>query len=530
MTSILKILDEHRNEPLSVCEIMKLSGKSEHKVKEYLNNIKKNGFLDITRDGDTERFILKNGVSLSENDNFATKNHFLETLKNFLNDLIFEKEIKTITPNIKITTGTFSPENQRKAQNNPPKTNFQTKKDAQNFLVYFYIILICLIILVPFIILESYFRLFNPQQLLDECSGENLPSLVIANESVGYLRRPNMSVCMYQVTNKKIRFTQNNQGFRMNRDVSIKKPNDVIRIILLGDSFTEGGGVDDGETYDAQLTKLLPTKYEVINMGRSGTGTAQQLPFLKEVGLKLSPDIVILFFYQNDFYDNINSYPRYELNSDGTLNPKMVTHLENFTAPKKSGFFYGLFKKHFHTSAFFDDKYKQLRLQGSSIKQLFNRLFKRISAEPPNLDSTIDSMMAVYTPNMKYSLFMTFALFNELKKLSEKNNFKLVVVNIPSKWQFNIADTKKSLNNYEQESYLAQGLIPNKVNTIFSLFFRQAGIQYLDLFYDREFSNRYQEMYFRNDGHTSPKGAEVISRAVYTKLVSDGIIDINQVV
>lgn len=75
------------------------------------------------------------------------------------------------------------------------------------------------------------------------------------------------------------------------------------RILILGDSFTAGEGVNLDERFDAALTAAEPT-WSVINLGVSGYGTDQALIAGRPFYPALHPnDVVILLTYTNDFYD-----------------------------------------------------------------------------------------------------------------------------------------------------------------------------------------------------------------------------------
>lgn len=74
------------------------------------------------------------------------------------------------------------------------------------------------------------------------------------------------------------------------------------RILLLGDSFTYGIGVNDDQTFAYKLAQL--TSSEVINAGNGGTGTDYALRFYETIGHNLNPDLVVLCFFANDFQDN----------------------------------------------------------------------------------------------------------------------------------------------------------------------------------------------------------------------------------
>lgn len=96
----------------------------------------------------------------------------------------------------------------------------------------------------------------------------------------------------------------NSFGFRGPEYVRNKRPN-TFRIIMLGDSVTFG----NQEPWDSTFSYLLEGKlnaaspnrrYEIINLAVSGYNTAQELATLREVGLALHPDLVLLNVCIND--------------------------------------------------------------------------------------------------------------------------------------------------------------------------------------------------------------------------------------
>jgi hypothetical protein len=85
------------------------------------------------------------------------------------------------------------------------------------------------------------------------------------------------------------------------------RSDDRLRILAIGDSFTFGYGVEDAETYPARLQHHLyasggDKQFEVINAGSAaGYYPDTYYLYLKEVGLQLKPDLIILgFFIGND--------------------------------------------------------------------------------------------------------------------------------------------------------------------------------------------------------------------------------------
>lgn len=77
-----------------------------------------------------------------------------------------------------------------------------------------------------------------------------------------------------------------------------------LKILILGDSLTEGYGVSKSDSFPQQLELLLQEKFpyrksEVINAGSSGSTSASAAPRLKWLS-KNSPDILILALGAND--------------------------------------------------------------------------------------------------------------------------------------------------------------------------------------------------------------------------------------
>ena len=101
----------------------------------------------------------------------------------------------------------------------------------------------------------------------------------------------------------------NSHGFR-DYERMWEKPEDTLRILVLGDSYVEAFQVAHEDSFPALLQKklnvgFLPKRVEVIALGQSGFGTAQSYMRYVNSGRLYSPDLVILAFLTgNDFKDN----------------------------------------------------------------------------------------------------------------------------------------------------------------------------------------------------------------------------------
>jgi hypothetical protein len=113
----------------------------------------------------------------------------------------------------------------------------------------------------------------------------------------------------------------NSLGLR-SAEIARAKPPGTKRILMLGDSFTEGNGVDQSETFSSRLqAKLdaagLEQRFEVVNAGVGSYSSLIELLYLETAGLELQPDLVILNFDLSDLHDDIQYARVAEFDADG---------------------------------------------------------------------------------------------------------------------------------------------------------------------------------------------------------------------
>jgi hypothetical protein len=151
------------------------------------------------------------------------------------------------------------------------------------------------------------------------------------DQEVGFSLRPNAEGWWRKEGVTYVRI--NSQGLR-DREHTIAKPRDTIRIAVLGDSFAEAFQVLMENAFWALMQQRLhecaaPSgmKVEVLNFGVSGFSTARELITLRQRVWQYSPDIVLLLVTTgNDVADNsraLNQYPSaplpYFIYREGTL-------------------------------------------------------------------------------------------------------------------------------------------------------------------------------------------------------------------
>lgn len=160
---------------------------------------------------------------------------------------------------------------------------------------------------------EAYLRLFFPVDIMPRFIEEgehgirrNIPGERYIHSSAEY----------------RVDFSINEQGLRDPRVFERPKQNDVFRVVLLGDSFAMGYGVSYEDSVPArletELAVLLKRPVEVVNLGVSGFGTAEELIVLEKEGWSYEPDLVMAYWHPSDPLDDVRSQ-LYELSGENLI-------------------------------------------------------------------------------------------------------------------------------------------------------------------------------------------------------------------
>lgn len=262
-----------------------------------------------------------------------------------------------------------------------------------------------------------------------------------------YRPAPNVEVTAYGALNK-----INWAGFR-DREFSAEKPAGFKRIIFLGDSVVYGYGLKESETLPKQLEKTFQAhrkKVEVLNLGVSGYESEQEIEFFKELGLRYDPDLVIVGYTLND-----SNYGSWELDLFHELYDIKVEEKGSNLFKTTLTFLYAhsRFLYLLDQKLKIQKKVKFLRSYRSPIRRYlternrkvrdlpdseYRRLeakFVKAAAERKTSDKVMKFMMGTigFWCNDFYLSHWNISekAFLELKALSEKHSFQVVVVIFP---------------------------------------------------------------------------------------------------
>lgn len=305
----------------------------------------------------------------------------------------------------------------------------------------------------------------------------------------------------------------NSLGYRSQEFSEIKKK-DINRILVLGDSFTFGLGVSDDLTYPYLLEKSLLQKglknSEVINAGYVGGFSPDgYYVYLKQYGMKLSPDIIILgFFIYNDIADLSETV--WEQTDDAGL-PEVVSSCCRF------------FDQGRWRSKKMSLKYRIPLLRNSQLFLLaFNEINSRLQLR---LDPTVEGVLRDLYPGCTLvpSCIDKFAKQEEkiyrvlkgIRALSDKQKVKLLVVLIPPQYQLMRTNPVQKFNHIsldENDPFFLQKRL--------GLFLHENNIRYLDLLPILSKDSDPRSLYFPHDAHFTPRGNTIAAQAI-----SDYLID-----
>jgi len=306
------------------------------------------------------------------------------------------------------------------------------KKISGNILTL--IISICIILLLA----EGISRIVleKPQTVLIEnldqpviTKGTEEPTFdfLYLHTPTGNRLKKNMKVRIknHYLSKKDVIITTNSLGYRYD-ELKEKTENDV-RILVLGDSITLGDYVDNNKTYPTAIEENLQNGTEkniqVINAGVGSIDLQNELAILMESGLSTNPDIVLVGLYLNDAIHslslNITKLPPLLKKS------YFLNFIMNKVGPIKEKFRFAQTQQAIPLIQERENTFKNMTIANEDWKTSekgFNLLIYR------NFGDWGYAWSEKYIDNIAPTLRL-------MKELSKENDFELVVVFLPVKYQ-----------------------------------------------------------------------------------------------
>jgi lysophospholipase L1-like esterase len=189
------------------------------------------------------------------------------------------------------------------------------------------------------------------------------------------------------------------------------------RILVLGDSFTWGWGVSQGQVFTDLLQAALPATVAVYNRGVIGFGTGQEYLLLQRELAARTYDAVVLMFFINDLADNTDGKqghrPYFELR-DGDLRLRNQPALAQTSTVKQ------FLRKHSRAYGFVEFELSMLR--------------RRFTGEA-NDERAYRSAPAVDFHDLP-GYAVTARLLGEMYRVTREHGARFLLVYIPQRSEF----------------------------------------------------------------------------------------------
>lgn len=250
------------------------------------------------------------------------------------------------------------------------------------------------------------------------------------------------------------------------KEWNIKKDTNTIRIVCLGDSFTEGDGADMDSTYVKFLTRSLQKKIpriEILNAGNCGSDPFFNFKGLQDKIAVYQPDIILQSFTPHDFYQDFFIRGGNErFNSDSTVSYKKAPWWERFFAASYI-----------------------LRISMFTIGGYNGFMIKK-------------SDLPVIEKDMEQK---SIQLFKAYREFARNRNIDLIVYSIPSKADFEL---HKETAPFHQKF--------DKPFHDFNLHYYNILPCYKD--YIRNNNSTFDNYYWKKDGHHNAKGYKMMAKCL----------------
>ena len=317
--------------------------------------------------------------------------------------------------------------------------------------------------------------------------------------------------------NTTITMHNNEKGYR-GRIIPYSNIDNATRIFVVGDSLVECFAPGFENCFPNVMQDNLSNNYEVIAYGTASWALDNEYKVIEKEGLKYNPNIVIVAYFMNDFWDSsrelVFSLQKERLDNGSTI-IKLVdnTPIVNYN---KRVLVYYLSEKSYIARFMMDKLHKKFSLakigcilgisgfkKGSEKEELFWGIPKEVFYEE-------------YDEDIEINYLKTRLILKKYKKLAEENNIKLYFAVIPLKEQVNENKLKEliKMKNIPDDGSFDIDLPYER----FIKILEEENIKYI---YPIEEFKKYEETlssYYNIDGHFNKYGQKRFAKIIMNEL------------
>ncbi len=333
-------------------------------------------------------------------------------------------------------------------------------------------------------------------------------------------------VCTERTDEYSVEYKINSLGFRDN-EITYAKPPNTFRILFLGDSFTQGYGVDLADTFVKRIELILNQNFkdkhfETINAGVSAYTSLNEYLMLKYRGLQLKPDLIVLNVNATDFIEQRALLKQVKIDKNGDV---------SFANLQRKKYLPGSIDKFlldhsFLYNWFVKNQENLVRLKGKIIAFLLRQ-------KPPDYTKTSsdftlgdpDHDIFAITENIPEAEFNDLfkPVVNQLDKIVEilfQKNIPFVLTYIPHGHQIGSNQWVKG----RVVRKLTDSVYPDILQAKLKDYADSRGIYFIDMTNDlRKFANDNpdKKLYFDYDGHFNVLGQQLSAQAITNFLMDN---------
>ena len=345
-----------------------------------------------------------------------------------------------------------------------------------------------------------------------ESRGRIVPGYSKPDSVLGYKLQEGLEARNYSRGEFDVVEQTNLVGFRAIREYG-GKPKGIKRILVIGDSFAFGPGVQFENIFSQQLERLFQDgetnfSFEVINAAVPGYDTWQEWQWLERIGPAIDPDLILLgLFIGNDISQNaLRIQSNLEVINEkekGYYSPD--SHRMRFPFPFKQ-----FLAEHSAAFKFFRERYHQLL-----------RMIK--VREKPTEESVwwLDLYRKDLPDFESLGYVATENLLMNIKGWADGHDAGLVLMLIPElgqvwpqHWEQTIGDKIVfDINAYDL----------SKPNRWLIDYGSRIGVPVIDLLPHFKVAERPETLYFKKDTHWSPYGHQVAAEKAAQFFITEGL-------
>jgi len=227
------------------------------------------------------------------------------------------------------------------------------------------------------------------------------------DDEIGWINLPDLHIENMYGPGKS--FSTNSRAFRSNKELSSSIPEDKIRIVCSGDSFTLGYGVDTADGWCQQL-EAIDKHIEPVNLGQGGYGNDQAYLWYARNSPTLNHDIQLFAFITDDFLrmegDSFFGYgkPVLKVENGMLVNKNRPVPKLAFTIPRLPMIREGI--------------------SHLSVVQLLRRVLRPVTGEPQG-SQTDQTQKELETREV------SLKIFEDLQRLNQAKGSVLVLIYLP---------------------------------------------------------------------------------------------------